>query len=230
MSKIIIFPCSKGKKEKYWENKGQKVEFVANPNPDNCAKSQGFLHCHPDDINTDTGKTWRQELQDYNEYCQRTNKNPFGLYKACELYEPKRNKQIYNQLYQNFKSRLFILSAGWGLVRADYLLPHYDITLKENVAICNRRTKQRKFDDFNHLAQNIQQDDIVLFPILNDYIDLFHELTKRLTQKKFVFAQDKPPEIDAWQTEAYIFKKYDRKHTSWQYKWAEDAINGVLLP
>lgn len=216
MAEIVVFPCCAGKERRYWKNhKGKQVVFVAHPCQ--CGESSEFLYCHPDDTNTDTGKTWREELEEYNKYYQRTTKNPFGLCKAYELYEPKYHKTIYKELYKNFGERLFILSAGWGLVGADYLLPHYDITFKGNA--CNRRTKQRKYSDFNHLSSSIQQDDIVLFPGLNDYIDLFNKLTKGLNRKQ----------IKVWGNKKYGFYGY-KTHTGWQYVWARDLINGVIDP
>jgi len=217
VSKIIVFPCCAGKGKRYWEYKGQKVEFVADPRQ--CGESSGFLYCRPDDINTDTGKKWREELEEYNQQYQRTAMNPLGLCRAWELYQPKQYKTIYAQLYTNFKERFFILSAGWGLVRADYLLPHYDITLKKSAPVCNRRTQQIHFYDFNHLAQSIQQEDVVLFPGLKDYINLFHELTKGLPfGGKIIYGNKK-----------YGFRTFST-HTGWQYVWARHLISGRLNP
>ena len=51
--------------------------------------------------------------------------SPFGLLPAYQLYE----NSTYNRLVDRFGlSNVYILSAGWGLIPADFLTPHYDIT------------------------------------------------------------------------------------------------------
>jgi hypothetical protein len=61
-------------------------------------------------------------LIDYNE---NPGSNQLGLYPAFELYK----NDIYRKLVDCFGiDKTFILSAGWGLIRASFLTPWYDIT------------------------------------------------------------------------------------------------------
>lgn len=74
---------------------------------------------HPDAPSETHGFTWRQLLERNN-----GTGNPLGLLPAWKLYDPA----PYRRLVETFGTdRILILSAGWGLVRADYPLPPYDI-------------------------------------------------------------------------------------------------------
>src|SRR5688572_30115898 len=97
---------------------GRPVMLVAQPDR---APSEGAVsYARPDDQSTD-GRTWRERLVAYNE----DGDNPNGLLPACELY----SHGAYAALLASFGlRRLFILSAGWGLLRASFLTPAYDIT------------------------------------------------------------------------------------------------------
>ena len=228
MAKIVVFPCCAKKKPQYWLHKGQKVEFVANP--DKCAKLSGFLYCHPDDRNPHTGKTWRAELDDYNKQYQHNGKNPRYLCEAYKLYEPKQHKKIYQQLYSNFKERLFILSAGWGLVRADFLLPYYDITFSSSAPVCKRRKESDEYHDFNQLAdEKLEENDSIYFFGLKDYLSLYCCLTRDLLCKKVIYHRS--TRIRICQAEGYEYIQYRREGIAiekWHYKCAEDFMEGKL--
>ncbi|MGA7926646.1 MAG: hypothetical protein WCA20_11655 [Candidatus Sulfotelmatobacter sp.] len=92
---------------------GKPVYFVARPE---LAPADDSLLCaHPDDL-SDRGMSWRQILLDYN----RDTQNPLRLYPAGQLY----TDGFYGRLAARLGSQnLFILSAGWGLIRADFLTP-----------------------------------------------------------------------------------------------------------
>ena len=74
-------------------------------------------------------------LQEYNDA---PNENPFGLLQAGRLYKDK----TYGMLMEECgPERLYVLSAGWGLIRSDYLTPDYNIIFSnhENVEVFKRR-------------------------------------------------------------------------------------------
>jgi len=104
------------------EEDGRPVQFVAQPK---CAPKDGVFYARPDDVSD--GMTWRDKLLRYNQ----TGANPLGLRRAIDLYRPP----IYGALAVALPaSDLFILSAGWGLIRADFLTPAYDITFSTQAA------------------------------------------------------------------------------------------------
>jgi hypothetical protein len=71
--------------------------------------------------------------------------NPLGLYSAWQLYENKAYARLVDQLGID---RVYILSAGWGLIRADFLTPCYDITFSQSADSYKRRRKADRYQDF----------------------------------------------------------------------------------
>ena len=67
---------------------------------------------------TNRGGTWRKLLADYNK--RNRDANPLGLLKAWQLYRHKTYGQLVRQLGEE---NVYILSAGWGLLPANYLTP-----------------------------------------------------------------------------------------------------------
>jgi hypothetical protein len=112
---------------------GRPVVFVANP--ELAPPDDSVSYARPDDI-SDSGKSWRDVLLEYNET---GGDNALGLCPGYQLYQ----NRIYAQLVDRFGLRkVYILSAGWGLIRADFLTPHYDITFKQGAERFKRRKKQ----------------------------------------------------------------------------------------
>ena len=98
---------------------GREVMFVADP--DLAPRDGDCIYARPDDI-ADTGTSWRAVLSQYN---QNPDGNRLGLLPAWRLYR----NSTYEILAEHFGlDRLYILSAGWGLIPANFLTPNYDIT------------------------------------------------------------------------------------------------------
>ena len=98
--------------------------------------------------------SWRDVLREYNkDYKASPDKNPHDLLPAWQLYSPP-----------TYKLQLYILSAGWGLIRADFLTPNYDITFSSarNVEKFKRRTRRATYRDFC-LAPTVAAEPIVFF-------------------------------------------------------------------
>ena len=114
---------------------GRDVVFVAKP--EIAPISGRELYARPDDV-SDTGKSWRTVLQEYN---AAPGENPLGLLPAWQLYRNPAYRVLADHCGQD---HLYILSAGWGLIRADFLTPKYDITFSRgrNVQPFKRRGKQ----------------------------------------------------------------------------------------
>ena len=72
-------------------------------------------------------------------YNQEAEDNPLGLYPAYQLYE----NEIYGRLIDHLgMSKVYILSAGWGLIAAHFLTPYYDITFSRSAEDYKRRRKK----------------------------------------------------------------------------------------
>src|SRR5436309_1395951 len=93
---------------------GVAVRFVANPAL--APSTPDVLHVRPDDESDEPGSTWRVRVLNYNETM--SVENPWGLLSAHRLYSPP----AYAELVTRFgPDRVFILSAGWGLIRSTFL-------------------------------------------------------------------------------------------------------------
>src|SRR5262249_27152234 len=129
---------------------GREVMFVADPL--RAPQHPDVHYARPDDTFSGT-HTWRDFLIDYN---QSQVGNPLALLPAYQLYE----NRAYQDLVAAFGiDRIYILSAGWGLVEARYLLPDYDITFSSVAEPFNRRRRQDNYRDFCRLVD--ETDDIV---------------------------------------------------------------------
>ncbi len=201
--------------------KDKPVKFVADPN--HCElkfKDSVVRYAHPDEADCD-GVKFREKLCAYNEEFNSDGCNPHKLLPAYKLY----NKSIYSKLVDSYGiDRTYILSAGWGIVRADFLLPMYDITFSSRVG---EKYKKRKSSDvwldFNHLG-NECEDTLCLFGTAN-YIDLFLDLTSQYKGKRIVYCKS-----GRWypSSETLKFVKCNLSaRTNWQNICAEKKMRNL---
>lgn len=187
------------------------VNFVGNP-AKVMSREPGFCYARPD-CGAKGGKTWREKLVAYNKSCK--DENPFGLLQAYKLYKPK----IYTQLVEVFgKDNVYILSAGWGLIRASFLTPNYDITFSAPAGAYNLRRKCDQYCDFNHLGTDIDKD--LLFFSGQKYLDLFTKLTQNYNGRRIVYHSTD----NMTKNDRIKYVRYPRYFTNWQYKCAEKVI------
>jgi len=192
---------------------GKEVIFVAHP--EKCPDPAYF--CRPDDrIDSDHG-TWREYLRSYNQ----SGVNPNKLCRARELYLP----QIYRALVDKYGwQSVFILSAGWGLVRSDFLIPYYDITFSNRGKPESKRKPRDQFDDFNQLEDCIaQNDETIFFFGGQDYLSLYLKLTRGLAARKVIFHS----QGNGYQIEGYECIPY-QGYTNWHYSCARDFMEGRI--
>ncbi|MGC3998036.1 MAG: hypothetical protein QM767_11305 [Anaeromyxobacter sp.] len=145
---------------------GAPVIFVARP--ESAPTGMGVVWARPDDPSDVAGATWRRQLEEANS--SRENER---LCRAFELYQPL----AFSRLARRFGvERMFILSAGWGLVRSDYRLPRYDITFSKQAEPYKRRLPGDHYADFNQLPA--VPDGPVVFLGGRDYLPLFTTLVR----------------------------------------------------
>ncbi|MGI9229503.1 MAG: hypothetical protein ACR2P9_06565 [Gammaproteobacteria bacterium] len=214
---IIVIQCAKKKKEQagcMQRSDGRKVLFVADP--EKAPAVSGHCYAHPDDT-ADTGRTWREELVQYN---NKSGSNPLGLLPAWELYEHDAYKKLANQY--GIKN-LYILSAGWGLIRGDFLTPQYDITFSGQAPKHTRRRKTDWYDDLRTLPEDTTEP--IVFFVGKGYIPLACELTTMAKAKRYLYynSNDKPT------APGCILEKYDtRTRTNWHYECARAFMDGKI--
>ena len=104
--------------------------------------------------------------------------NPYGLLEAYSLYK----NSVYRELAAKVGiENLYILSAGWGLVRSTFLLPMYDITFSSSGPPCTRRAPGARYLDFRHLSAH--GGDRVLYFGGKSYLPALGELTKPMPRR-----------------------------------------------
>jgi hypothetical protein len=157
---IVVIQCAASKRPNaghLFTVSGKRVDLVAHP--EIAPHSSGREYARPDDRRED-GTSWRQVLLKYNEkYNESPGDNPRGLLPAYQLYKHK----AYERLVYRFGPRhVYVLSAGWGLIRADFLTPPYDITFSTDADHYKRRRKSDHYEDF-HLPPDDCKEDLVFF-------------------------------------------------------------------
>ena len=192
---------------------GRKVMFVADPAL--APTSQSLRYARPDD-ETPAGHTYRERLEQYNRD-NRTD-NPWGLLPAWRLYARPAYRTLVEALGVD---NVFILSAGWGLVPADYLLPLYDITFSSNAsAYKRRRSRDKHYRDYSMLPQDTAKH--VFFFGSKDYLALFCARTAKI-RRRTVFVRSKGlPRIDC-----RIVRYETTNMRTWHYECVDDFVAKV---
>lgn len=142
--------------------------------------------------------------------------NPLGLLPAWKLY----TKPAYRKLAKHFGiDNLYILSAGWGLVAAYYLLPCYNITFSASVEGYQRRRKRDcGYHDFAMLPTTISKH--VVFLGEEDYVPHFCRLTDGVARRTVVFnAHMPPPPAPGCELRPY-------PPLRWHYECAKKLVSG----
>jgi hypothetical protein len=116
---------------------------------------------------------------------------------------------------------VYVLSAGWGLIRADFLVPQYDITFSQSAEDYKRRRKTDRYDDFCTLP--VETDGNILFFGGKDYLPLFCALTKAVRGRKIVFYNS----ATAPRLSGCVLRRFDTTtRTNWHYECANAFLNG----
>lgn len=192
---------------------GRPVLFVARP--DEAPLRSSTAYARPDDL-TDSGSSWRDELVRYNESPE---DNPLGLLPAWRLY----SHPVYELLANRFSPhRVFILSAGWGLIRGDFLTPAYDITFSAGAESYKRRRKNDRYGDFCMLPNSGEP---IVFFGGKDYVSLFCRLSNGAESSRYVFySSAKAPAAPGCALRHFE----TRTRTNWHYQCARAFLDGKI--
>lgn len=197
---------------------GKKVIFVADPSA--TLSRSGIFYAKPDDLaEGESHESWRDKLLAYNK--NDAVRNPQHLLPAYKLY----TNPAYEHLVSRFgKNKVFILSAGWGLIPSHFLTPPYDITFSASGERFNRRKKHDKYNDFSMMQNDGEE---IVFLGGKSYLPQFYDLTKGMRGRKVIFFNSStfptglPPDIET--------KRFETStRTNWHYECAnalcEDKI------
>ena len=187
---------------------GKPVFFVANPAIAPLRPEVEYQR--PYDI-APSGLSWREELAQYNENYRDNGANPLGLLPAWRLYANPAYKHLVNQLG---KDKVFILSAGWGLIPASFLMPDYDITFSGNAEAYKRRRKRDRYADFSMLPKDASH--LIHFVGGKSYLSLFLMLTAETSAERIIHHVGSPPSAPNCR-----FRHFETtRRTNWHYECA----------
>jgi len=214
---IVVIQCAASKRHhagRLFTDTGLPVEFVGDPAK--APQTSACLFARPDDLSA-SGKTWRDGLSLYNAH---PTENPLGLLPAFRLYE----NPVYERLVEKFGlSNVYILSAGWGLLSAGFLTPHYDITFRQSAEDYKRRRKRDVYQDFCMLPLDADTETIFLGG--KDYVPLFTTLSAGIRGRRTIFYNSASPP-DARGCELKRFPTSTR--TNWHNECAAALLAGTL--
>lgn len=171
-----------------------------------------------DDIPGNINYSWRNYVSN--------NQNQINLpYRAYELY----TENVYNELFMTFGNRLYIESAGWGIVNAEFRLPNYDITFSDNTNEETIRHYQTgNYDDYNQLI--VSPNDDIVFIGTEKYIPLFFYLTNQLPNRKIIYWKKHNTPINyPIPNYSFIYRRYiSNNRRKWFYELANEIANGII--
>ena len=191
---------------------GKPILFVADPADETAPWRPEVEYRRPDDI-APSGLSWRDELVQYNKTYRNTGANPRGLLPAWRLYANPAYEYLVNQLGED---KVFILSAGWGLIPAPLLTPDYDITFSSNAEAYKRRRKQDRYADFLMLPKDASHP--IHFVGGKSYVSLFLRLTAETSAERIIhYVGDYPPPP----APNCRFRRFETtRRTNWHYECA----------
>jgi hypothetical protein len=219
MAMTVVIQCAARKDGAYLRAAtGDKVKFVVQPR--SAPSDPGWTFAHPDETST-LGGAWRAALSRYNERFVQTGDNPDGLKPAWRLY----TNPAYRGLARRFgTANLYILSAGWGLVHADYLLPNYDITFSKQADSVSIRQSADWFDDARQMPDDVAGPVLLLGGL--SYLPMFRKLTNSVRAERIVyFNSGKRPGAGGCR----LIRYETSTRTNWHYGCASDLASGRII-
>ena len=213
---IAVIQCAATKRSDagcFRDRQDRPVLFVAAPSQ--APAFDHHLYARPDDF-AEGQASWRELLVQYN---RTPGNNPFGLLPAIDIYE----NDVYRQLAAKVgRANTYILSAGWGLIAADFLIPAYDITFSAAADVHKKRRRAEHYRDFSMLPPTNQP---VLFFGGKDYVPLFCELTKHTGgPRSVIFNSARPPAAPGC-----LLRRFDTStRTNWHYECVRAFVAGIL--
>ena len=214
---IVVIQCAAKKRADAGHLRtgdGRDVLFVADPA--RAPPSSTVCYARPDDL-SDAGGTWRERLLEYN---LEPRANPLHLCRAIDLYA----NPAYHQIAERFGAeRTFILSAGWGLIRGDFLTTNYDITFSVAAEPYKRRRRTDHYRDFAMVPDEANEP--MVFFGGKDYTPLFEKLTRSVRAPRTLFYNsDVPPTAQG----CSLVRFRTTTRTNWHYECAQAFLRGDI--
>lgn len=232
MKAVIQCAMTKNEKSATFTMNGAAQTFVATPS--------GVNEVRPwDEIPTMIGKTWIDCAHAYGIPAEWVMYKDAGigisgngqLTECGTLYLPRKSPRVYQDLVEKLgKENVYILSAGWGLVRADARIPTYNVTFNEQAPLYAQVTPENrsKYPAYSNVIAGA--DEIHLF-ITPNYFDYWTRsfMGKDNHRQRYVLhwkdgANNRPENI---QERNIHLHELGKLKTNWQYAAVYQFIKGV---
>jgi hypothetical protein len=214
---IVVIQCAPTKRNDaghLLSASGKPVVFVAEPKL--APVNHRFEYARPDDL-ANEHRSWREVLSQYN---REQPDNPLGLSPACQLYKHRVYQRLFEQLR---RESVYILSAGWGLIRSDFLTPYYDITFSASADRYKRRRRDSRYEDFTMLPDKPAEE--VVFFGGADYLALFLSTTDGVRARKTIYYNSTQAPMAA----GCVVERFQTPaRTNWHYLCAESFLDREL--
>jgi hypothetical protein len=213
---IVVIQCAASKRSDAGHLRtqdGKPVVFVAHP--DMAPGGRAHVYARPDDA-SDLGKSWRDVLLEYN---NPPGINPLGLLPAYRLYANETYRRLVEKLGVD---QVYILSAGWGLIKSDFLTPYYDITFSTSARGDDTYKRRKKADTYRDscMLPDDTDEEILLFGG-KDYVPLFCTLTSGVKGKRKIFhSAGQAPDAPG----CTLVKFETPRRTNWHYECANAFV------
>ena len=208
---IVVIQCAARKRPSAGHLTAENdnpVLFVANAAT--APRRPEVAYRRPDDVAL-SALTWREVLAKYNEIHGSAQANPLGLLPAWRLYQNRTYEYLVDRLGED---NVFILSAGWGLVSATFLMPNYDITFSGSAEDHKRRRSHEQYADFSMLPKDTSLP--IIFLGGKDYVPLFCRLTEGTRAERIVYHVGEPPPAP----NCGVVRFETDRRTNWHYECA----------
>ena len=212
----VVMICAGGKNDSF---------FTAYPNENFVNNRFNNFEHHPDEIMNNGIMSWRDYLIQ--------NQNDQNLLSAYQLYVPRTFPYVYLDLYNEYKTNFYILSAGWGLVNSEFRLPKYDITFSNTAQPRNKRNNNLIEPIYNDFYQLTVNDEDIIFIGSKDYLEFFYQLTQNLPNRKIIYHFGTALPLDiVLPNQTFLYRQYlpenpnDRRN--WHYELAYKISNGII--
>ena len=212
---IPVLCCSASKTKEFFCDNGKRIKFVASPK--DAPPENGIEYCKPSDQipGANKNKTWNDLVleQKHSDFIE-----------AYKLY----SDDVYRGLFREYGNNFYILSAGWGIIRACFKIPAYDITYSKagNMPKWVKRNDNAGWLDINHLKEDAAKSPstpIILFAGV-DYVPHFQRMACGIKNRKIIMYRSKKVE----QLPGFEYVYYETRKKIWPPQAAKEFLHGTL--
>jgi hypothetical protein len=220
MNYIPVLVCSSDKIKTWFRYQDKHIMFVSPPHK---FPNDIYTHHYLDDEIPGENRTWRDLV------LNGQNNPNLDMARAYLLYRPKIDPDIYRDFYNKFKNRFYIFSSGWGIVRAEFKIPAYNIADITDSAFPNMLNHLK--DDY---VKSYRDSEVILFAG-SAYVAPFRAMTQSIPYRKKTivrYCEKTPNEKEALyknpnKGDFYYLDYKTNNPRNWHYRAAREFMRKI---